>query len=309
MPRSALIALLLAATPSFAGLDVVFLIDTTGSMGGELGEVKDRVRQLSDALRQERGQERVRIGVVAYRDKGDAYVTKRSLLESDVEVSFRFLAALTADGGGDGPEDVLSGLAAAIRDMNWDKSDEVEREVFLIGDAPPHLDYAGHVKPEQLLDEAQRARIVVHALGCRSLPTNGVEFFQRVAYATEGTYQHVGQVRSDKAGVTNAMMKALTRHTGKTGQLGGAPLEVRTTSERPGTEGLTVTPIVGQAQVCAVRVTLPEGLTLYGAPAATSAEHEVELSARVQAGAGGTWVFALGRCVAPGTRMRLALHD
>ncbi len=309
MPRTLLIVLLLAATPALAGLDVVFLIDTTGSMGVELGEAKDRVRQLAEALRAERANERVRLGVVAFRDRGDAYVTTRSPLEGDVEVSFRFLAALTAGGGGDGPEDVLSGLSTAINDLNWDPGDDVEREIFLIGDAPPHLDYAGHVTPEKLIDDAKRKRIVVHALGCRSLPREGIGFFQRFAYATEGTYQHVGQVRSGKAGLASAMMKALKRPSGSVGRLAGTPLEVTAAAERPESEGLTVTPIVDHAKTCTVRVSLPEGLTLRDAPTATVDEHEVELSARVATGAGGTWVFALGQCVTPATRVRLALHD
>ncbi len=311
MPRRAVLlaAALLLSTPAFAGLDVVFLIDTTGSMGSELGEAKERVRQLADALKTQRQNERVRLGVVAYRDRGDAYVTKKSPLDAEVDVSFRFLAALTADGGGDGPEDVLAGLSTAIRELNWDGGDDVERQVFLIGDAPPHLDYPGHVTPEELLADARKRRIVVHAVGCRSLPANGVAFFQRIAYGTEGTYQHIGQVRAGKAGLEKAMLKALTRPAGRVGQLQGAPLKVEVAAHRPDTEGLAVTPIAAKEGVCTVRVSLPKGLALRGLPAASIADADVELSAQVQPGEGGTWVLSLGRCVAAGTRVRLALRN
>ncbi len=110
------LALLVVLAPSLAraDLDLVFLIDTTGSMGGEIQEAKERVRQIAEALSKQRPNQRLRIGVVAYRDRGDEYVTKVSRLDDRVEVSFAFLAALRADGGGDGPEDVVAGLLAAI---------------------------------------------------------------------------------------------------------------------------------------------------------------------------------------------------
>ena len=309
MPRVVLLALLLSATPALAGLDVVFLIDTTGSMGGELAEAKDRVRQLAELLRVDRANQRVRIGVVAFRDQGDEYVTLRSPLDADVEVSFRFLAELTVGGGGDGPEDVLAGLSTAIHDMNWDLGDDVEREIFLIGDAPAHLDYSGHAAPAELIDEAVRARIVIHALGCRSLSKEGVDQFQQLAYATEGTYQHVGQVRVGKAGLASAMMNALKRAPGPVGALSGTPLELTVTAKRAENEGLAVFPLVDKAQTCAVRVSLPEGLTVTGAPSATSADHELELTVQVAPGTGGSWVFSLAHCLDVGTRIRLALRD
>lgn len=310
MPRAALFLLLVLSPKAFAGLDVVFLLDTTGSMGGELGEVKDRVRQLAEVLRTQRENERVRFGVVAYRDQGDAYVTKTSPLDTDADVSFRFLAGLTADGGGDGPEDVLAGLTTALRDLNWDGGDDVEREVFLIGDAPPHLDYSKHLTPEEVIHEARHRRIVVHALGCRSLPSDGVAFFQTIAYGTEGSYQHVGQVRTGgTSGVTGALMNALKRPNGKVGQLSGDSVGVRLTAHTLDVEGLTTTPVVAEGGLCAVRVSLPEGLSLSGAPGGATAGHELELSARVEPGSGGTWVVALEHCLPSSTRVRLALHN
>jgi hypothetical protein len=91
--------------------------------------------------------------------------------------------------------------------------------------------------------------------------------------------------------------------------LSGTPLDLTVTTQRPETDGLTVTPIVEKNSVCTVRVSLPDGLTLEGAPAAASAANELEVSARVKPGAGGTWVLGLGHCVTTGTRVRLALHD
>jgi hypothetical protein len=51
----------------------------------------------------------VKIGLVAYRDRGDAYVTKKHGLTGDLDAVFENLNAFRADGGGDTPEHVAKG--------------------------------------------------------------------------------------------------------------------------------------------------------------------------------------------------------
>ena len=85
---------LLVAMPAVADLDVVFVIDTTGSMSGELREVQERARQLAGSLAEARVGERLRYGVVAFRDRGDAYVTLLFDLNQDVGATDEFLAGL-----------------------------------------------------------------------------------------------------------------------------------------------------------------------------------------------------------------------
>jgi hypothetical protein len=202
-----LLSALLMTAPARADLDVAFVLDTTGSMSGELNEARQRVRQLGEALRAARPQEEVRLGVVAYRDRGDAYVTQVSGLSTDVETTFAFLAGLSAGGGGDGPEDVLSGLHAALTQLEWGEG--AERQVFLIGDAPPHLDYAGHHDPVALLEMAREQEVVLNTIGCRSLSGSGIEFFRSMAYGSEGTYQHIGRVQAEDGGLADVVLDAL----------------------------------------------------------------------------------------------------
>ena len=97
---------------SAADLDVVFLIDTTGSMSGEIKEAKERIHQLAVTLAEARKDKTIRFGVVAYRDRGDAYVTLVSPLDASVETSFQFLLSLQAAGGGDGPGETVRSLGS-----------------------------------------------------------------------------------------------------------------------------------------------------------------------------------------------------
>ena len=56
----------------------------------------------------------IRIGLVAYRDRGDAYVTRVTDLSTDLDSMYAELMRLTAQGGGDGPESVNRALADAV---------------------------------------------------------------------------------------------------------------------------------------------------------------------------------------------------
>lgn len=117
------------------GLDAVFLIDATGSMGWALDEVKNRVRNMIEWVR-----ELVpiaRFGIVAYRDTDDPEFAVRTqpLTYSTAKLT-RFLGGFSAAGGGSWGEGILAGMRAAATDVGWRASGK--RLIILIGDAPPH---------------------------------------------------------------------------------------------------------------------------------------------------------------------------
>jgi Mg-chelatase subunit ChlD len=304
-PQTLLTLVLLALWPlsARAHLDLVFLLDTTGSMSGEIREAKERVRELTEALRTARPNERVRVGVVAYKDKGDAYLTKVSPLSEDVEVSYQFLGTLTADGGGDTPEDVLAGLTAALRELSWDMGPDTERQVFIIADAPPHLDYPDRPKPEGLIEEAVGKRIVINAIGCRSLDSGGVEIFRKIAYATEGSYQHIGRVRAGEEGLARAMLTALapakSEDPSRFPQLGVTHLGA---VERLTQGGLQVVPFheggdTSGRQQCGLQVELPPGLELAQPPVVRKGDDALHLQLSLTQGQGSsTQRYALAEC-------------
>jgi uncharacterized protein YegL len=306
--------LLSVALPVAADLDVVFLIDTTGSMSGEIREAKERVKQLAEALREIRQGERVRIGVVAYRDRGDAFITRVSDLSEDVEVSYRFLASLRAEGGGDSPEDVLSGIASAIHEISWSPDLEAEHQVFLIGDAPPHLDYRDHHQPDDLIAEARARRIVINAIGCRSLSANGIGFFRRVAYATEGSYQHIGRVRAPGHGLAEVMLQAVApaQEEQKDGSWSPVELYWRGHDPEARTDALLVrraptTGAAGETGGCELEVFLPAGAALAGPPQVSLGSEGLQVELTLSNGNGGRDSYAMSPCSPPATPIHISL--
>ena len=118
-----------------AGLDVLFVVDATGSMGWALDEVKTRVVDIIEWVRDL--VPIARFGVVAFRDHGDPEFVVRiqSLTYSSAKLE-RFLRSVEAAGGGDLGESVYAGMRTAIEHGGWRRAGK--RLVILIGDAPPH---------------------------------------------------------------------------------------------------------------------------------------------------------------------------
>lgn len=117
------------------GLDVVFVIDTTGSMDWVLEEAKARMVDIVDAVRLLVPVSR--FGVVAYRDyDAPGYVSTLQPLTFSVAKLNRFLDGLAAEGGGDLPEAIAAGLESAVGDAGWRLG--ARKVIILIGDAPPH---------------------------------------------------------------------------------------------------------------------------------------------------------------------------
>jgi uncharacterized protein YegL len=124
-----------------ARLEMVFVLDTTGSMGALIDGAKQRIWGIVNEVMQE-SHSSVRIGLVAYRDRGDEYVTKILPLTADLDRVYTTLMDYRANGGGDEAEDVRTALAEAVYKVNWSASaSDLSQIVFLVGDAPPHNDY------------------------------------------------------------------------------------------------------------------------------------------------------------------------
>lgn len=312
----------LPGTPAYADLDAVFVLDTTGSMSAEIREVQERVWELAGSLSKARAGERIRFGIVAYRDRGDDYVTRISPLTEDVETSHRFLSSLTAGGGGDGPESVVAALAAALEKQSWDPSPETDRQIFLVGDAPPHLDYSGEPTPEAIIERARGRRIVINTIGCRSLPSQGIAFFRRMAYATEGSYQHIGRVQAARPG---ALTEAMTRAAATTGH-DAVPDEgalVRATwlrhreVETDGVTGILVRQggpkgseqsRGGEALLpCSLEVRLPPGLSLGRDPQVRLGSYGLQVELELAHGDGGSDLFELETCPPLSTPVQVVL--
>jgi len=117
-------------------LDVVIVLDSTGSMTGALDSCKKRIQRLLELLRE--NAPRVRFGIVTYRDHGDEYLRKGIELTDDFPKVVSFLKAIQANGGGDTPEAVEAGLEMAYDDkeMHWDP--RAKKIAILVGDAPCH---------------------------------------------------------------------------------------------------------------------------------------------------------------------------
>ena len=80
-------------------IDVVFVLDTTGSMGGLIQTAKEKIWAIASTMASAQPTPELRIGLVAYRDRGDAYVTRVVDLSDDLDSVYATLMDFQADGG------------------------------------------------------------------------------------------------------------------------------------------------------------------------------------------------------------------
>jgi hypothetical protein len=167
-------------------LDVLFLLDSTGSMGDEISQLQNNILHISsevDAL----GGVDVRYGLVTYRDRGDAYITRNFGFMIDVGAFQGNLNNISADGGGDTPESVNEALHVAIHDVDWRGGNTVQL-IFLVADARPHLDYAqDYDYAEEMVIAAQNG-IKIHPLASSGLEPAGEFIFRQIAQYTMGHF-------------------------------------------------------------------------------------------------------------------------
>ncbi|MDH5353038.1 MAG: VWA domain-containing protein [Gammaproteobacteria bacterium] len=145
-------------------IEVVFVLDTTSSMSGLIQAAKEKIWSIASTMASAQQNPEIKMGLVAFRDRGDAYVTKVLDLSDDLDSMYAQLMDFKAQGGGDGPESVNQALDDAINRISWSQDDSVYKVAFLIGDAPPHMDYADDVKYPVTLERAKNNGIVVNTI-------------------------------------------------------------------------------------------------------------------------------------------------
>ena len=168
-------------------LDVLFLLDATGSMSDEIEQIKTTLLSISTRISDLPSQLDLRFGMVAYRDRGDEFVTRTYDFEADTQKFLDSIRGVHANGGGDEPESLNEALHAAFNGPEW-RGGEALRLVFLIADAPPHLDYAQDYDYAVEMVEASRRGIKVFPIASSGLNAQGEYIFRQVAVHTMGKF-------------------------------------------------------------------------------------------------------------------------
>jgi Mg-chelatase subunit ChlD len=199
-------------------LEMVFALDTTGSMGGLIEGAKQRIWGIVNEVMQSESRPNVRIGLVAYRDRGDRYVTEVFPMTDNLDAVYTTLMDYRAEGGGDTPENVRRALADAAHKAGWSQqSDHIAQVIFLVGDAPPHADYRDEPDTKATAVDAKRKGMIINAVQCGNLPGTK-EAWQEIAQYGGGRYFAIPQDSGVVAIVTpyDEKLSALSSQLGGT---------------------------------------------------------------------------------------------
>jgi Mg-chelatase subunit ChlD len=175
-----------------AKIQIVFCLDVTGSMGGLIATAKQKIWSIASTVLQTEPKPELQLGLVFYRDRGDDFVTKILPFTQDVDSLYAKLMDMAAGGGGDSPESVNKALFDAVNNFQWYEDTSVYKAVFLVGDCPPHMDYANDVKYPETCRKAVKNDIVINTLRMGNC-AGAAQHWQEIATITGGDYISVDQ--------------------------------------------------------------------------------------------------------------------
>jgi hypothetical protein len=177
-----------AGTPTGATADVLFIMDTTGSMGSEIGTVQSAFAGTVTALS---ALGNIATGAAQFKDQTeDGYDPFDYQLTQDITTNSALtqtaLSSFTASGGGDTPEQGLNALTQAATTTTWQTG--AKKIVVIVGDAPSHD-----------VDHGPAANGVTVASTATALNSNGVTMIALDAGALNeyGQFSGTGSLLDD----------------------------------------------------------------------------------------------------------------
>jgi Mg-chelatase subunit ChlD len=173
-------------------VEVVFCLDTTGSMGGLIKAAKEKIWTICNQIASGKPTPHLKVGLVAYRDKGDEYITKVFDLTDDLDAIHGHLKQFVAAGGGDEPEHVNQALYDAVHKIKWSTDKKTLRMIFLVGDAEPHMDYKDDVKYPETCKVACEKAIIINTVQCGN-SAKCEKHWKEICKLAEGSYVRIPQ--------------------------------------------------------------------------------------------------------------------
>lgn len=195
------------------GLDLCFVVDTTGSMGDDIDDAKANMETILQHLAEKT--EDYRVAIVDYRDfpershASEDYAWKLQLDFSDKnEAITAAINDLDLGSGGDAEETVYTALIQAAN-LSW--RDNAKKVIIILGDAPPldpepYTDYTYEdvliallgadigidfeASDERVTDSMETGGINVFSIGADA-SEEAADFFEQIADSTGGSYAGV----------------------------------------------------------------------------------------------------------------------
>ncbi|MGH9768502.1 MAG: vWA domain-containing protein, partial [Blastocatellia bacterium] len=139
--------------------DIMFVLDCTKSMSGEINAIRDTIIAFTETIRSEGV--RARVGLIEFRDRRinedhRVLLFDGQVFTGDPEAFRREVSTLRAAGGGDEPESSLDALMLALRQPFDPTGSKV---IVLITDAPPHVPDLETQSVEETVDAISHAGI------------------------------------------------------------------------------------------------------------------------------------------------------
>jgi Mg-chelatase subunit ChlD len=173
-------------------VEVAFVLDTTGSMADLIEGAKQKIWSIANTIVDNNPDAEIAMSLVAYRDEGDDYVVLPTPLSEDIQGLYGNLRKLDANGGGDTPESVNAALDHAVNKLKWSSDPDVKRIVFLVGDAPPHMDYQQEKQYPAIMKDALKRDIVVNTVQAGDM-LETTPIWKEIAQMGDGRFMAIPQ--------------------------------------------------------------------------------------------------------------------
>ncbi|MEM7142778.1 MAG: VWA domain-containing protein [Actinomycetota bacterium] len=168
-------------------LDIVFVIDATGSMGDEIGRLRDNMTSVARQIDALPSQPDVRFGMTVYRDIGDDYLTNTFDLTGSLDDFLAALDQVEAEGGGDYPEAMDEALGDAMQLPDWRRQNAVQL-MFLLADAPPQVQREVNVPYTATAVAAAESGVKIFPIAASGTDDQAEYVMRELAFVTGGRY-------------------------------------------------------------------------------------------------------------------------
>jgi hypothetical protein len=200
--------------PARIPVQICFLLDATGSMKDEIQKLKDVIFSIHARIQKLPSNPELEFSTVAYKDVTDDWLVLGRPFTANIDTFQLNLEDVRASGGGDYPEDLGSGLAYTLDSLKW--KDNAVMFIFLIADAPPHVDYKTDKDYAWGMKQCRKRGIMLTSVGASGLRPVGEFIFRQMSVITNGrfVFLHYGEQGESEGAATAADPGKVSHHTG-----------------------------------------------------------------------------------------------